>query len=81
MESLPASAWMDRRILRGLSPRDGDERERISVESGRDAGGQVGNDGHLPERSAAIFVVSEPDHADIDARVDLHPEAVRRCLD
>lgn len=40
MESLPASAWMDRRIMRGLSPRDGDERERISVESGSDAGGQ-----------------------------------------
>ena len=47
-----------------------------ALEGGRDAGGQVGKDGHLPERSAAIFVVSEPDHADIDVRVDLHPEAV-----
>ncbi len=55
-----------------------------ALEGGRDAGGQVGNEGHLPERSAAIFVVSEPDHPDIDARVDLHPEAIaelRRVLE
>lgn len=55
-----------------------------ALEGGRDAGGQVGNAGHLPERSAAIFVVSEPDHPDIDVRVDLHPEAVselRRVLE
>jgi uncharacterized Ntn-hydrolase superfamily protein len=55
-----------------------------ALEGGRDAGGQVGNEGHLPERSAAIFVVSEPDHADIDARVDLHNDAVtelRRVLE
>jgi uncharacterized Ntn-hydrolase superfamily protein len=55
-----------------------------ALEGGRDGGGQVGNEGHLPERSAAIFVVSEPDHADIDARVDLHDDAVgelRRVLE
>ena len=55
-----------------------------ALESGRDAGGQVGKDGPLPERSAAICVVSEPDHPDIDVRVDLHPEAVselRRILE
>jgi uncharacterized Ntn-hydrolase superfamily protein len=55
-----------------------------ALEGGRDTGGQVGNEGHLPERSAAIFVVSEPDHADIDARVDLHNDAVtelRRVLE
>ena len=55
-----------------------------ALEGGRDAGGQVGQEGHLPERSAAIYVASEPDHPDIDARVDLHPEAVselRRVLE
>jgi uncharacterized Ntn-hydrolase superfamily protein len=55
-----------------------------ALEGGRDAGGQVGSDGHLPERSAAIFVASEPDHFDIDARVDLHDDAVtelRRVLE
>lgn len=55
-----------------------------ALEGGRDAGGQVGNEGHLTERSAAIFVASEPDHFDIDARVDLHDDAVtelRRVLE
>jgi uncharacterized Ntn-hydrolase superfamily protein len=55
-----------------------------ALEGGRDAGGQVGNEGRLPERSAAIFVVAEPDHADIDVRVDLHDDAVtelRRVLE
>jgi len=55
-----------------------------ALEGGRDAGGQVGNDGHLTERSAAIFVASEPDHFDIDVRVDLHDDAVtelRRVLE
>jgi len=54
-----------------------------ALEGGRDAGGQVGTEGHLTERSAAIFVASEPDHFDIDARVDLHDDAVtelRRVL-
>ena len=55
-----------------------------ALEGGRDAGGQVGNDGHLTERSAAIFVASELDHFDIDVRVDLHDDAVtelRRVLE
>jgi uncharacterized Ntn-hydrolase superfamily protein len=47
-----------------------------ALEAGRDAGGQVGVQGHLAERSAAIRVVSEPDYADIDVRVDLHDDAV-----
>ncbi len=38
------------------------------LEGGRNAGGQIGAEGHLTERSAAIFVASEPDHFDIDAR-------------
>lgn len=55
-----------------------------ALEGGRDAGGQIGTDGHLPERSAAIFVASEPDHFDIDVRVDLHDDAateLRRVLE
>jgi uncharacterized Ntn-hydrolase superfamily protein len=47
-----------------------------ALEAGRDAGGQVGGEGHLPERSAAIRVVADPDFPDIDVRVDLHPQAL-----
>jgi len=74
-------------IVKGFLAKPDDELEfrlLAALEGGRDAGGQVGGDGHLPERSAAIFVVSEPDHPDIDARVDLHPEAIaelRRVLE
>ena len=55
-----------------------------ALEGGRDAGGQVGTEGHLTERSAAIFVSAEPDHFETDARVDLHDDAVtelRRVLE
>jgi uncharacterized Ntn-hydrolase superfamily protein len=54
-----------------------------ALEAGRDAGGQAGAQGHLPERSAAIRVVAHPDYPDIDVRVDLHDQAVaelRRVL-
>jgi uncharacterized Ntn-hydrolase superfamily protein len=47
-----------------------------AIEAGRDAGGQVGNDGHLPERSAAVMVYGDYDHAELDLRVDLHDRAV-----
>ncbi len=47
-----------------------------AIEAGRDAGGQVGNDGHLTERSAAVFVHGAHDHAELDLRVDLHDHAV-----
>ena len=47
-----------------------------SIEAGRDAGGQVGNDGHLTERSAAVMVYGDYDHAELDLRVDLHDKAV-----
>ena len=74
-------------MVRGFlaEPQDALEfRLLAALEGGRAAGGQVGNEGHLPERSAAICVVSEPDHADIDVRVDLHDDAVtelRRVLE
>jgi len=47
-----------------------------AIEAGRDAGGQVGNDGHLTERSAGIFVYGAYDHAELDLRVDLHDKAI-----
>ncbi len=47
-----------------------------AIEAGRDAGGQAGNDGHLPERSAAMMVYGDYDHAELDLRVDLHDKAV-----
>ena len=47
-----------------------------AIEAGRDAGGQAGNDGHLPERSAAVMVYGDYDHAELDLRVDLHDRAV-----
>ena len=55
-----------------------------ALEGGRDAGGQVGTEGPLTERSAAIFVAAEPDHFETDVRVDLHDDAVtelRRVLE
>ena len=55
-----------------------------ALEGGRNSGGQVGADGHLTERSAAIRVVADPDYPDIDVRVDLHDDAVtelRRVLE
>ncbi len=58
-----ASESLERRLLR-------------AIEAGRDSGGQVGNDGHLPERSAAVIVYGDYDHAELDLRVDLHDKAV-----
>jgi uncharacterized Ntn-hydrolase superfamily protein len=55
-----------------------------ALEGGRDAGGQVGAERHLPERSAAICVVEQPDYPEADVRVDLHDDAVvelRRVLE
>jgi uncharacterized Ntn-hydrolase superfamily protein len=47
-----------------------------SLEAGRDAGGQIGKSGALPERSAAIIVVDKTQHAELNLRVDLHDSAV-----
>jgi uncharacterized Ntn-hydrolase superfamily protein len=47
-----------------------------AIEAGRDAGGQVGNEGHMTERSAAVRVLGEFDHTELDLRVDLHDKAV-----
>lgn len=61
-EAAPDESF-ERRLLRAL-------------EAGRDAGGQVGNEGHLTERSAAVLVHGAHDHAELDLRVDLHDRAV-----
>jgi uncharacterized Ntn-hydrolase superfamily protein len=58
-----ASESFERRLLR-------------AIEAGRDSGGQVGNEGHLTERSAGLFVYGAYDHAELDLRVDLHDKAV-----
>jgi uncharacterized Ntn-hydrolase superfamily protein len=55
-----------------------------ALEGGGSAGGQVGAQGHLAERSTALRVVADPDYPDIDVRVDLHDNAVvelRRVLE
>jgi uncharacterized Ntn-hydrolase superfamily protein len=53
------------------------ERLLAGLEAGRDAGGQVGGAGHLPERSASLLVhAPEEEHALIDLRVDGHADAV-----
>jgi uncharacterized Ntn-hydrolase superfamily protein len=52
------------------------ERLLRALEAGRDAGGQVGSKGHLPERSAALLVHDRSPIAELDLRVDLHDEAV-----
>lgn len=52
------------------------ERLIIALEAGRDAGGQAGSAGHLPERSAAVAVYGLSAHAEIDLRSDVHTDAV-----
>lgn len=56
--------------------RDLDERLLSAIEAGRDAGGQAGGSGHLPERSAALIVRGASPRDELDLRVDSHPEAV-----
>jgi uncharacterized Ntn-hydrolase superfamily protein len=66
-------------IAEGYEKHAGESFERRllrAIEAGRDAGGQVGNDGHLTERSAGLFVYGAYDHAELDLRVDLHDKAV-----
>lgn len=61
-----------------------DERLMCALEAGRNAGGQQGLDGPLPERSASLLVHENDEHALIDLRVDSHPDAVvelRRLYD
>jgi uncharacterized Ntn-hydrolase superfamily protein len=53
-----------------------DARLLAAVEAGRDAGGQAGASGHLPERSAALMVRGRASSDELDLRVDSHPEAV-----
>jgi uncharacterized Ntn-hydrolase superfamily protein len=63
-------------IVKGFLAKPDDQLEfrlLAALEGGRDVGG------HLPERSAALYVVSEPDHPDIDVRVDLHPDAIKEA--
>lgn len=52
------------------------ERLMRALEAGRDAGGQVGGQGHLPERSASILVHHRARWAELDLRIDLHDDAV-----
>ncbi|MGZ4470315.1 MAG: DUF1028 domain-containing protein, partial [Nocardioidaceae bacterium] len=55
-------------IAAGYEAASGESFERrllCAIEAGRDAGGQVGNDGHMTERSAAIVVHGAYDHAEL----------------
>ncbi len=53
------------------------ERLLLTLEAGRDAGGQAGAGGvHLPERSAALMVQGPDIIEDINLRVDVHDDAV-----
>jgi len=55
---------------------DLDERLLSSLEAGRDAGGQVGTNGHLAERSAVVCVYNQEIFPELDLRVDFHEQAV-----
>lgn len=61
------------------------ERIVLALEGGRDAGGQRGLEGkRLPERSAVVTVYGNEPFAELDLRVDDHPDAVlelRRIFD
>lgn len=52
------------------------ERLLRGLEAGRDAGGQLGLDGPLTERSAALVVQGVEDFPEYDLRVDIHERAV-----
>lgn len=52
------------------------ERIMLALEAGRSAGGQHGNDGPLPERSASLLLHEKDEHPALDLRVDSHPDAV-----
>jgi uncharacterized Ntn-hydrolase superfamily protein len=52
------------------------ERLIKGLEAGRDAGGQLGLDGPLTERSSALIVQGIEDFPDYDLRVDIHDHAV-----
>ena len=59
-----------------------EERLLTALEAGRNAGGQVGSSGRVPERSAVLVVHGIFDYSDWDLRVDKHEKAVdelRRC--
>ena len=61
-----------------------EERLMMALEGGRDAGGQMSNGRHRPERSAWIRVVGQGLSPEIDLRVDLHDRTVaelRRILE
>ena len=70
----------------GEKHRDGPLELRLmaALEAGRDAGGQRGKDGHLPERSTALLIYGVRRVPELDLRVDAHGNAVselRRILD
>ena len=73
-------------IVRGfLAQPDAPLEDRLmtALEGGRDAGGQMSNGRHRPERSAWIRVVDRGHAPEIDLRVDLHDNTVaelRRIL-
>lgn len=55
-----------------------------ALELGRDAGGQSNGTRRMPERSAALIVMSNQDYPKINLRVDLHDKAIdelRRVYD
>ena len=64
------------RAYEGAAGLSFERRLLAAIEAGRDAGGQTGVDGHLPERSAAVMVYGDYDHAELDLRVDLHDTAI-----
>lgn len=60
----------------GSAEKELDERLLAALEAGRDAGGIVGKQGRLPERSAALTVWGNRRYNEIDLRVDLHDRAI-----
>ncbi|MSO75800.1 MAG: DUF1028 domain-containing protein [Alphaproteobacteria bacterium] len=64
------------RSFEGAIAGDLDDRLLRALEAGRDAGGQAGSAGHLPERSAVLMVAGPAPDDLLDLRVDLHGDAV-----
>jgi uncharacterized Ntn-hydrolase superfamily protein len=77
-DKLAGPAVLDAMLKSFLADPSTDIEDRLlqALEAGRDAGGEYGRAGRLPERSAAVVVCGHFDYYDWDLRVDAQPGAI-----
>lgn len=72
VDAIISNSWLIQRAPQFRMP--------AALDAGWNARGQVGSEGHLPERSAASRVVAHPDYPEADIRVKLHQHVVAKLL-